>query len=123
MFSPLASQRILYASAGLSAIAVYKHTLIGINELFSKLERGNLDSTAVWAAKSNFLQVGAAWCVIGILQLKWAAYGVADGYDKAILGFYVAYSFLFGLGFFRRGVYVPLIPLWIIPAVTVASQL
>ncbi|KAH7346176.1 hypothetical protein BKA65DRAFT_551109 [Rhexocercosporidium sp. MPI-PUGE-AT-0058] len=111
-------------SAGLSAFAVYKHTSIAFNELFPRLDRGlSLEAEAVFAAKSNFLQVGAAWVIIGILQLKWAKYGLVSGYDREILAFYTAYFFVFGLGSYMKGVYIPLVPLWGIPALTALSQL
>ena len=66
MLSPLVSQRILYASAGLSAFAVFKHTQLAFTELFPRLDRGTgIERLALFAVKSNFLQVGAAWAFIG----------------------------------------------------------
>lgn len=70
MLSPETSKRILYASAGLSVLSVYKHTSLAFSELFPKLDRGlGPELPAAFSAKSNFLQVGAAWAVIGKLLL------------------------------------------------------
>ncbi|KAG4412670.1 hypothetical protein IFR04_014211 [Cadophora malorum] len=124
MLSPLVSQRILYASAGLSAFAIFKHTQLAFTELFPRLDRGTgIERLALFAVKSNFLQVGAAWAFIGMLQLKWARFGLHGVYDKAILGWYAISSFAFGLAYLREGVYVPLVPIWLIPALTALSQL
>tara|TARA_R110002033_G_scaffold160289_1_gene196528 strand:- start:298 stop:606 length:309 start_codon:yes stop_codon:yes gene_type:complete len=60
---------------------------------------------------------------IGMLQLKWARFGLHGVYDKAILGWYATSSFAFGLAYLREGVYVPLVPIWLIPALTALSQL
>ncbi|APA15914.1 hypothetical protein sscle_15g106840 [Sclerotinia sclerotiorum 1980 UF-70] len=124
MLSHETSKRILYTCAGLSAFSVYKHTSLGFSELFPKLDRGlGHELPAAFSAKSNFLQVGAAWAIIGILQLKWAKYGLTSTYDKAILGWYGASSFAFGLGYFMKGLYMPLVPIWLLPALTALSQL
>ncbi|KAH7390200.1 hypothetical protein BKA64DRAFT_710754 [Cadophora sp. MPI-SDFR-AT-0126] len=125
MLSPETSRRILYGCAGLSAFAAYKHTSLAFSEMFPKIDRGFGPSEflTAFSAKSNFLQVGASWALIGILQLKWAKFGLNTGYDWAILGWYGAYSFASGLGYFLKGVYVPLVPVWLIPALTALSQL
>ncbi|PVH74093.1 hypothetical protein DL98DRAFT_594409 [Cadophora sp. DSE1049] len=124
MLSQQASHGILYASAGLSAFAVLTHTQLAFSELFPRLDRGSgIERLALFSVKSNFLQVGAAWAIIGILQLKWARYGLHGVYDKAILGWYGVSSFAFGLSYFMEGIYVPLVPLWILPAMTALSQL
>ncbi|KAF7852864.1 uncharacterized protein EAF02_012094 [Botrytis sinoallii] len=124
MLSDDNSRHLLYVCAGLSTFTAYKHTSLGFSDLFPKIDRGlgSSELLTAFSAKSNFLQVGASWALIGILQLKWAKYGLNTGYDKAILGWYGAYSFAFGLGSFLKGVYVPLVPVWLIPALTVLSQ-
>ncbi|KAG4433087.1 hypothetical protein IFR05_011427 [Cadophora sp. M221] len=124
ILSPQTSQRVLYASAGLSAFAVYKHTSLAFAELFPRLDRAvGIEPPVLFSTKSNFLQVGAAWAIIGLLQLKWAKYGLTTGYDKGILGLYATSSFGFGLAYFVKGIYIPLVPIWLIPALTSLSQL
>jgi hypothetical protein len=59
---------------------------------------------------------------IALLQLKWAQHGLATGYDKALLAWFVASQVAFGVAYWMKGLYLPLLPLWAIPAVTVLSQ-
>ncbi|KAF7921520.1 uncharacterized protein EAE97_011309 [Botrytis byssoidea] len=124
MLSDDNSRHLLYVCAGLSMFTAYKHTSLGFSELFPRIDRGlgSSEPLTAFSAKSNFLQVGASWALIGILQLKWAKFGLNNVYDKAILGWYGVYSFASGLGYFLKGVYVPLVPIWLIPALTVLSQ-
>lgn len=69
MLSSEASQRILYASAGISAFAVHKHTALAFGELFPKLDHGTgIDHIAISSAKSNFLQVGGAWAIVKLVN-------------------------------------------------------
>jgi hypothetical protein len=56
------------------------------------------------------------------LQLKWAQYGLTTGYDKALLTWLAASQVGFGVLFWMKGIYLPLVPLWGVPAVTVLSQ-
>ncbi|KAH6714259.1 hypothetical protein BKA61DRAFT_607456 [Leptodontidium sp. MPI-SDFR-AT-0119] len=66
MLSSQTSQRVLYASAGLSAFAVYKHTSLAFSELFPRLDRAvGIEPPMLFSTKSNFLQVGAAWTIVG----------------------------------------------------------
>jgi hypothetical protein len=57
-----------------------------------------------------------------LLQLKWAKYGLTTGYDKVLLAWFATSQITFGLVFWIKGVYLPLLPLLGIPAVTVLSQ-
>jgi hypothetical protein len=57
-----------------------------------------------------------------ILQLKWAREGVSGNYDKALMVWYGAYNFTFGVGYWRQGWYLPLIPMWGIPGLVWLSQ-
>lgn len=43
-------------------------------------------------------------------------------FDKIILAWYGVYSFGLGVAFWRAKVYLPLVPLWLAPAVTALSQ-
>jgi hypothetical protein len=57
------------------------------------------------------------------LQLKWAQYGLTTRYDKALLAWFAASQMAFGVRFWMKGLYLPLLPLWAVPAVTLLSQL
>ena len=71
MLSPQISQRLLYASAGLSAFAAYKHISICVNEFFPILNtRLGADDPVGVAAKSQMLQVGAAVTTMGMFQFQ-----------------------------------------------------
>jgi hypothetical protein len=70
MFSPQSSQRLIYATAALSAFAIYKHTSICVNDIFPVLDRSlGPDDAVTFSAKSNFLQVSAAFATIGTQNL------------------------------------------------------
>lgn len=149
MLSPLTSRRFLYASVGLTAFAIYKHTSICINDIFPVLNRSlGAGDPITFSAKSNYLQASTSLVTIGafpssspqnlrcpvihiwcwfestaILQLKWVKYGLVERYDKILLAWYGVYSIVFGIGYVRKGWYLPLIPMWGIPILTIASQL
>ena len=149
MLSPWTSRSFLYASVGLTAFAVYKHTSICINDIFPILNKSlGAGDPITFSAKSNYLQASASLVTIGafpfrlpknlrrplirilywfeltaILQLKWAKYGLTEKYDKILLAWYGLYSIVFGIGYVREGWYLPLIPMWGIPTLTIASQL
>jgi hypothetical protein len=66
MLSPLTSRRFLYASVGLTAFAVYKHTSIGINDIFPVLNKSlGAGDSITFSAKSNYLQASASLVTIG----------------------------------------------------------
>jgi len=62
------------------------------------------------------------FCWTAILQLKWAKYGLTNPYDKVLLAWYGIYSFGFGASYLMQGWYLPLVPMWGIPALTWFSQ-
>jgi hypothetical protein len=71
MLSPQTSQRLLYASAGLSAFTVYKHISICVNEFFPILNsRLGADDPVVVTAKSQMLQISAAVTTMGMFQFQ-----------------------------------------------------
>ncbi|KAE9372575.1 hypothetical protein N431DRAFT_483340 [Stipitochalara longipes BDJ] len=124
VFSPQTSRRLLYASVGLSAFAVFKHTSISVGDLFPILDSAlESDPLVAFSAKCNLLQASGTLVTMAILQLKWAQYGVIGKYDKVLLTWYGLASFAFGLGYFMKGWYLPLIPMWGIPGVVGLSQL
>ncbi|CCD43436.1 hypothetical protein BofuT4_P066230.1 [Botrytis cinerea T4] len=53
----------------LSTFAAYKHTSLAFSELFPKIDRGfgSSELLTAFSTKSNFLQVGASWALIGML--------------------------------------------------------
>jgi hypothetical protein len=59
---------------------------------------------------------------LAIFQLKIARNGMEGSFDKIILAWYGLYSFGLGVPFWRAKVYLPLVPLWLAPAVTALSQ-
>jgi hypothetical protein len=66
VFSLETSRRLLYASVGLSAFAVFKHTSISINELFPVLDTSLQSNPLVaFSAKSNLLQPSATFVTMG----------------------------------------------------------
>ncbi|KAK0111152.1 hypothetical protein ONS95_001529 [Cadophora gregata] len=123
-FSPLVSRRFLYASAGLTAFTIYKHTEICINELFPAIDE-NLgpDSLLAFTAKGNYLNTSATYVTMLILQLKWAKHGLTAKYDKILLVWYLLQSFMFGVAYLRKAFYTPLLAWWGIPALMGMSQL
>lgn len=48
---------------------------------------------------------------------------MTDGFDKGLWAWYSMYSFVFGMVFLRKGLYLPLVPLLLSPIMTGASQL
>ena len=69
MLSSENSKNLLYVCAGLSTFAAYKHTSLAFSELFPKIDRGfgSSELLTAFSTKSNFLQVGASWALIGML--------------------------------------------------------
>ncbi|TGO54667.1 hypothetical protein BELL_1500g00020 [Botrytis elliptica] len=70
MLSDDNSRHLLYVCAGLSTFTAYKHTSLGFSNLFPKIDRGlgSSEPLTAFSAKSNFLQVGASWALIDLLQ-------------------------------------------------------
>ena len=61
--------------------------------------------------------------IVAILYTKWAKFGITDDYDRSILLLTVGYQFACGLGFARKGIYKPLLALWLGPWLAAVSQL
>jgi len=60
---------------------------------------------------------------IAILYAKWAKFGITDSYERSILLLTVVYQMACGLAFARKGIYKPLLPLWLAPGLAAVSQL
>jgi hypothetical protein len=66
MLSPSTSRRLLYASVGLTAFAVYKHASICINDIFPVLNKSlGVGDPITFSVKSNYLQASASLLTIG----------------------------------------------------------
>lgn len=60
---------------------------------------------------------------IAILYAKWAEFGITDGYERSILLLTVGYQIACGFSFARKGIYKPLVALWLGPGLAAVSQL
>jgi hypothetical protein len=60
---------------------------------------------------------------LAILYTKWANFGIADKYERAILLLTVIYQIACGMGFARSRIYKPLLALWLGPGLAAVSQL
>jgi hypothetical protein len=60
---------------------------------------------------------------LAILYAKWAKFGIADNYERSILLLGAAYQFVCGAAYARKGIYPPLLALWLGPGLAVGSQL
>jgi hypothetical protein len=67
MFSSQTSQKILYASVGLSIYSIYKHASICLYEIFPVLDTAlGIHNPVTFSAKSNYLQVSVLLATFGI---------------------------------------------------------
>jgi hypothetical protein len=60
--------------------------------------------------------------MIAVLNAKWARYGVVDNYDRTLLFAGAAYQFLCGAAYARKGMYPPLLALWLPSALAIVGQ-
>jgi len=61
--------------------------------------------------------------MIAILYAKWARFGITDNYERSILLLGAAYQFFWGAAYARKGIYPPLLSLWLGPGLALGSQL